>query len=42
MVVCATQKAMRNLHLERDEISDPPSARGQGKGISPLNSTFSI
>ena len=24
MVVCATQKAMRNLHLERDEISAPP------------------
>lgn len=24
MVVCATQKAMRNLHLERDGISAPP------------------
>jgi hypothetical protein len=29
MVVCATQKAMRNLHLERDEISAPPSAGTQ-------------
>lgn len=29
MVVCATQKTMRNLHLERDEISAPPSADTQ-------------
>jgi hypothetical protein len=29
MVVCATQKTMRNLHLEREEISAPPSADTQ-------------
>lgn len=29
MVVCATQKTMRNLHLEPDEISAPPSAETQ-------------
>jgi len=29
MVVCATQKTMRNLHLERDEISVQPSADTQ-------------
>ena len=29
MVVCATQKTMRNLHLEPDEISAPPSADTQ-------------
>ena len=29
MVVCATQKAMRNLHLERGELSAPPSTETQ-------------